>query len=544
MSMKCTNCGNEMPAGLSFCTSCGTKLVKTKKFCPNCGSENSDDSSFCYKCGTSLSETAFTSQQSDGGHQQVVRSQFAKQQNDYQVVKNKLSDEHDGKSLKEIIAILETLGDYNDAPALLESCKAELLELEYQDACKKFEKADENKSLYKELEKAFAGLGNYKESEQKYSVCKEYCDKQRKKAKKTGIIISGSLIAAVVIAVLLIKVIIPTVTYDAAVKALAAGEYEVAIAKFETLVDYKDSNEKIKEAYFGYGKELVATENFDTAIVMFENADGFDSSVAYKQYATGRKNLNDKKYSDAIACFTKAKDVEDSSLRLQEANYLLGDEKFKNKSYSDAIKYYTAAGNYKDAADKINASNLMTAEDKLKNGYLNEAKTILSKLPTDYSYNGISVKGRLDILESHKALVNACGKWTASYNYIESRNVYRRTGSWDSWYCDKVLPDQSITIKCCMNNDATFTIKGSVTFERFTSYSSLSSYCYPTATTKQFTFSKVGGISTSYSLDNNTTLKYSNGTFSISYSERDNYSAYFYNLYKSSITFGTRSETY
>ena len=116
---------------------------------------------------------------------------------------------------------------------------------------------------------------------------------------------------------LLIKVIIPAVTYNAAMKALAAGEYEAAVAKFETLVDYKDSSEKIKEACFGYEKELVAAEDFDTAITMFENADGFDSSIAYKEYATGRKNLNDKKYSDAITCFTKAKDIEDGSIRLQ-----------------------------------------------------------------------------------------------------------------------------------------------------------------------------------------------------------------------------------
>ena len=544
MGMKCTNCGKEMPAGISFCTSCGTKLVEAKKFCPNCGVENPDDSSFCYKCGTPLSGTAFASQQTNGGYRQVVEPQHTKQQKDYQVVKNKISGEHDSKNLKEIIAILQTLGNYSDAPALLESCKAELLELEYQDACQKFEKASENKSLYKELEKDFAGFGNYKESEQKYSVCKEYCDKQRRKAQKTGIIIFSSLIAATAIVVLLIKVIIPAVTYNAAMKALAAGEYEAAVAKFETLVDYKDSSEKIKEACFGYGKELVAAEYFDTAITMFENADGFDSSIAYKEYATGRKNLNDKKYSDAITCFTKAKDIEDGSIRLQEANYLLGDERFKNKSYSDAIKYYTAAGNYKDAADKVNASNLMTAEDKLKNGFLNEAKAILLKLPTDYSYNGISVKGRLEMLESHKALVNACGKWTASYNYIETRNVYKRDGSWDSWYYDTVLPGQSITIKCRMNNDATFTIEGTVTFERFTDYSSLSSLCNPTTTTKQFAFEKVNGISTSYSLDNNTTLKYSNGTFSISFSEKDNYSSYFYNLYKSSVTFGTRSETY
>lgn len=547
--MKCPNCGKEMPADLSFCTSCGTKLAEAKKFCPNCGTENPNDFSFCCKCGAPLSGAAFAAQQMGGSYQQypqqsVAQPQFSKQQNDYEVAKNKLSGEHDRNNLKEIITILDSLGNYNDAPTLLENCRAELLELDYQDACEKFDKADENKSLYKELEKAFAGFGGYKESEEKYKICKEYCDKQRKKAKKTGIFISGSLVAAIAIVVVLTKVVIPTITYNAAINALSAGEYETAVAKFETLVDYKDSNEKIKEAYFGYGKELVAAEDFDTAIAMFENADGFDSAAAYKQYATGRKNLNEKKYSEAITCFTNAKNVEDSSTRLQEANYLFGEEKFKGKSYSDAIKYYTAAGNYKDAADKVNASNLMTAEEKLKSGYLNEAKSILTKLPSDYSYNGITVKGRISILDSHKGLVNACGKWTASKNYIEARDVYRRTGSWDSWYVDSVIPGQSITVNCCMNSDATFTISGSVTFERYTEYSILSTYCERSLVTKSFSFKNVNGISTSYKLDDNTTLNYSNGVFSISYSCRENYSAYFYYLYKSSVTFGTRSETY
>ena len=50
-SMRCSNCGNENPAGSRFCNRCGTPLGKT---CPKCAAENARDAKFCSQCGASL----------------------------------------------------------------------------------------------------------------------------------------------------------------------------------------------------------------------------------------------------------------------------------------------------------------------------------------------------------------------------------------------------------------------------------------------------------------------------------------------------------
>ena len=543
----CPSCRAEMPDEMLFCTSCGAKLSGEEKTCPNCGALNLDGAQFCAQCGASfvpMQQPVPQLMQQPVWQAPVmpgVISPEEKLENDYAVVKNSLSGELNYDELNAAMKRLEALGDYRDAPELLYECREKVTAIGYERACEKYEAAKENNSLYKELEKEFAALGNYKDAEKKYQECKAFCDAQRQKNKKKAIIAVSAAVAVIAAAVILIKVVIPSVTYNNAEKALEEGNYEEAIAGYEKLGDYKDASEHVKDAYFGLGKKLVAEESFDEAVAAFENAAGVENAEKYVQYAKGRGHLAAGEYKDAISCFTAVKEIEDSAQRLLEANYLYGEKLLKDAKYSDAKLYYTAAGSYQDAKKKVNVCSLMQAEEEYKKGNLSQAKNAFAAIPADTSYNGVSAKERLQTLEKSSGLIAICGKWKATKNYIESRNVYKRTGSWDSWYIDVPQSGQDLTIQCIPNNKGTFTIKGSVSFYRFTNYSSLSSLCNATITTKSFSIENASQMPSSYQIDGDTTLTYSNGVFSISYSRKDNYSAYFYNKYSTTVTYGSRA---
>lgn len=52
-TVKCPNCGADVPAGSKFCNNCGQKLVAESK-CPNCGADVPPGSKFCNNCGHKL----------------------------------------------------------------------------------------------------------------------------------------------------------------------------------------------------------------------------------------------------------------------------------------------------------------------------------------------------------------------------------------------------------------------------------------------------------------------------------------------------------
>ena len=57
MSIKCSNCGYELPDGAKFCGNCGTTVTAQaeKKFCTNCGNTLRADAKFCGVCGATVS---------------------------------------------------------------------------------------------------------------------------------------------------------------------------------------------------------------------------------------------------------------------------------------------------------------------------------------------------------------------------------------------------------------------------------------------------------------------------------------------------------
>lgn len=109
---------------------------------------------------------------------------------------------------------------------------------------------------------------------------------QRQKNKKTLSIVTAAVCAVVALMLLVAKVIVPNNEYNAAVALMEAGQYSEAIAAFEAMEGYKDSEEQIVncekaivDAELAKAEELLAAGDYDGAMAIFEslsNAEGVE----------------------------------------------------------------------------------------------------------------------------------------------------------------------------------------------------------------------------------------------------------------------------
>lgn len=315
--------------------------------------------------------------------------------------------------------------------------------------------------------------------------------------------------------------------------AFACGNYAVAISEFGEAKTFKDAKDQVLASTYALADKSEKIERYEDAIEGF-NSLGSYSDAKERVFAIGLSRLAAKDYTLAKKAFeTGSTDKSEDYY-----NYTQGKSLFEENKYSSAKSYF-AKCNVENAEELCTACDYLIAEEHYQDGELNTAKKLFESLPKDYSYNnGVKVSTRLENLEKYKSFVALCGTWAPTDNHIESRNIYKRTGSWDSWYIDDIVSDQSITIKCIINNGASVTVKGEVEFYRFTDYSSLKEYCNATKTTKTFTIQNITKIPAAFAIDSNTTLNFANNTFSISYYVKDEYSVSFYNTYSSRVTFG------
>lgn len=370
-------------------------------------------------------------------------------------------------------------------------------------------------------------------------VGKSIADLFKKIGKKRLITISGILFVLVAGIILTVNYIVPLAPhYLNGNSAFESNDYITAIAEYKLAGNFLNAKSKLNDAHYLYAEKLYGEDKFYEAAIHYKFVAN-DDGVNKKLIQCGTKLLENKKYKDALEVFEAINTDEVA----QQKNYVLGMISFFKDSYEEAKKDFKAAGKYNDSEAMVNACDLMIADGYCKEGKFEKAKSIYLSLPEGFTYGDISASGRLALLNNSQDLIDAMGTWTATDNYIETRNVYTITGSWNSWYHghDNVLSGQSIKVKCTMNSNNTFDIDGEVSFYKFDDYYSLSAYCKSKKTSKTFSIDNVTTIPSSYQIDSCTTLNYSGGVFSIKYSERDNYSAYFYNVYSSSVTYGNKS---
>ena len=144
-------------------------------------------------------------------------------------------------------------------------------------------------------------------------------DAARKRRNKKLTVI-GSVAAVIIIAVFLLvtKVILPSNQYHKAVALMNEENYTAAIAMFEGLNGYKESEAQITECNYNYAVELYDAGQYQEAIAIFEGLNGYKESEA----------------------------------QLTECNYDYAVELYDAGQYQEAALAFGSLGDYKDARER------------------------------------------------------------------------------------------------------------------------------------------------------------------------------------------------
>lgn len=289
-------------------------------------------------------------------------------------------------------AAFRAIGDYRDCEAIAAKCDelekqrlAEEAAARAEQTKREAERRAKEEAERKEKERIAAELKRQQET-----IARREAEAKAEKAKKTGIM--AVIAAAICVAAffVVIKVVLPKLNYDNAVKAMEAGQYDAAITAFTELGDYKDCDYRILQAQ---ANKAFAAEQYDTVVDYYTTL-----PAAYQDHADDFVTLyNDAvalmdggSYDDAIAAFTKLGNYSDSKnliaqmnadIQFEAGNYAAAYDAYAtldatyqthaddyatmytaaetartSGDYDSAYDQFIALGNYSDARDKANDS--------------------------------------------------------------------------------------------------------------------------------------------------------------------------------------------
>jgi len=271
------------------------------------------------------------------------------------------------------------------------------------------------------------------------------------------------------------------------------------------------------------------------------------------KYKAASKDFDNKNYLDAISKYEKISWYKDAEEKLNNSYTEYGIELMNNDDCQTALTYFDKA-KLDENNEHVKYCNMFIkyydafkkAEEDYKAGKLSSAKEKYSKIDSSFKYNGISVADRLNTLKEYKKFVDLSGTKKGT-GKMEVRHIYKRDGSWESWYADYSSTSE---VKCQILENGNVKILITANFYSYSKYSTLSyalgekEYtAYYTATVKKNgSIPSKFGSSTAAVAPSGTkgkaTLKYSNGKFTLNFLLDDkNYSQHFRNKYTSKITY-------
>ena len=260
---------------------------------------------------------------------------------------------------KEAKEIFEELGDYDDAPDLLEYAEKGI---DYEKAKKKMDKGE-----YAEARELLAPLGNFKDTA---DLIRE-CDNR--------------------------------LAYEEAQELIDSGEYRRAREILTGLRDFENSAELIRECdrviAFEDANNLAAEGKYSEALEKLEEAGDYPGASDLAQYC--RKELNDQKIRDLVASeqyeealelleSDDAADMQDrdqliseceNGISYKEALSLFGEEK-----YFSASKEFKKLGSFKDSQDyasKCVQTKPSTGETYHNSAYSGRSVSLKIQPPSD-----------------------------------------------------------------------------------------------------------------------------------------------------------------
>ena len=206
--------------------------------------------------------------------------------------------------------------------------------------------------------------------------------KKQKAAKNRKIALA---VAAVVVLLaagywLAVNVLIPGSTYSKANTMAKNGQYDEAIATFESLGDFRDSNARIYETYMLKAEAFAADENYTAAIAVLESPELMEMGYGLNQekkteysYLYAKQAYDNGDYLSAIERFEVVSGYENTDEYVKESRYILAEQSYDNGDFDMAIDQFSALGDYKEGAQRASDIAYEVAESDYQSEKYEEA---------------------------------------------------------------------------------------------------------------------------------------------------------------------------
>ena len=351
---------------------------------------------------------------------------------------------------------------------------------------------------------------------------------------------------------LILAVGLPGVTYLQASDAFDSGDYSRAIELYDKAGNFVDAAERKETAqkalYYEQGKEKMKKGDYESAISLFEKA------IPYKDAKKCKKKAQDaNSYEKASALFGKADYASagkafaalgDYKVSLDQAK-TCAEKLMEQQDYANARDIYAAMGPQFEE-QRANADGLAqkkatfeSALQCIEDSEVDSALAYLGKLPDDFGCDGKTVGALKGQLNAAKPIMDLAGTYSScSPSKCKVTQTSRSTGYYYWWESTDTITGEKLSINASLNGDGSVRLSGSVSFYRYTNFSTIGEYINGRSVSKSFSLD-VTGIPGSIPIDDQTSLvRNGDGTWSLSWSESDNsHDLYFDYLYTANFRY-------
>lgn len=320
----------------------------------------------------------------------------ARQKNIYYQMVSKSRQRLSANELDQVASSLESIPGYSDAKSKAENCRKTAEDIRknlYSDAQKAIQEAGNESYKWKQAvdKLKHSDLNGYRDISQlrtqaakRYDECVKQEEEDRKQAKlqaerqaaaeakkrkRNTILGVVAAIIAVAAGIVYFTVIKPSNTYNSAIEAMNAGNYDEATQLFESLGDYNDASVKAQESQYQKGKSQMAAGQYDDATKTFEDLGNYSDAVTQakeSQYQKGITQMGAGQYDDATMTFLSIQPV-----GAQEKS----SEEETDTENSNVDSLYAQTRNqegYKDSVEKALESRYQKAQSLAEKGdYVN-----------------------------------------------------------------------------------------------------------------------------------------------------------------------------
>lgn len=370
----------------------------------------------------------------------------------------------------------------------------------------------------------------------------------RKKLARKSIIAGGIL----VVVVLILAVGLPGVTYLQASDAFDSGDYSRAIELYGKAGNFADAAERKETAqkalYYEQGKEKMKKGDYESAISLFEKAIPYKDAKKCKEkaqdadyYMKAVALFDEGDYASAGKSFAALGDYKDSLDRAKTC----AEKLMEQQEYAAAQYIYTALGpqfeeqraNADDLAQK--KATFESALQCIEDNKVDSALDYLGKLPDDFGCDGKTVGALKGQLNAAKPIMDLAGTYkSCDPSKCRVTQTSKSTGYYYWWESTDTITGEGLSIDASLNSDGSVHLSGSVSFYRYTNFSTIGEYVNGSSVSKSFSLD-VTGIPGSIPIDDQTSLvRNGDGTWSLSWSESDNsHDLYFDYLYTANFRY-------